>query len=56
MKDAGTFYGHLVNFPVMCYFYDSKVYFVVLLYTYFPRFGILYREKSGNPGRQPAMP
>jgi hypothetical protein len=27
--------GHLVNFMVICYI--------------FPRFGILYKEKSGNP-------
>jgi hypothetical protein len=31
----GIFYGHLVNFVVIWYI--------------FPRFGMLYREKSGNP-------
>jgi hypothetical protein len=38
MKDNGKFrifYGHLL-------------YFVVIL-VYFPRFGMLYQEKSGNP-------
>jgi hypothetical protein len=35
MKDVGKFYGHLV-------------YFVVTL-VYFPRFGMLYKETSGNP-------
>jgi hypothetical protein len=29
--------------------YGHSVYFVVILYI-FPRFGILDREKSGNPG------
>jgi hypothetical protein len=47
-------YGQLVHFMVLCY----------ILWTfgtvrgnlvYFPRFGILYQEKSGNPDfeRQP---
>jgi hypothetical protein len=31
-----TFYVHLVHFVVIWYI--------------FPRFGLLYREKSGNPG------
>jgi hypothetical protein len=31
-----TFYVHLVHFVVIWYI--------------FPRFGMLYREKSGNPG------
>jgi hypothetical protein len=30
-------------------FYGHLVYFVVIWYIY-PRFGILYPEKSGNPG------
>jgi hypothetical protein len=29
--------------------YGLSVYFVVIWYS-FPRFGILYQEKSGNPG------
>jgi hypothetical protein len=49
MEDAGIFYGHLVHFTVFCY----------ILFTFsivrgnlvhFSRFGILYQEKSGNPG------
>jgi hypothetical protein len=32
-------------------FYGHLVYFVVIRYI-FPRFGILYQEKSGNPGRK----
>jgi hypothetical protein len=48
MEDVGIFYGRLVHFTVFCY----------MLWTfgivrgnlvYFSRFGILYKEKSGNP-------
>jgi hypothetical protein len=51
MEDVGIFYGHLVHFTVICY----------ILWTfgivrgnlvYFPRFGILYQEKSGNSERR----
>jgi hypothetical protein len=38
MKDVGKFCGHLV-------------YFVGIL-VYFSRLGILYQEKSGNPGSE----
>jgi hypothetical protein len=49
MEDVGIFYEHLVHFTVFCH----------ILWTfgiargnmvYFSRFGILYQEKSGNPG------
>jgi hypothetical protein len=47
MEDVGVFYGHLVHFAVFCY--------ILLTFgivrsnlVYFPRFGILYQEKSGN--------
>jgi hypothetical protein len=30
-------------------FYCHLVYFMVIWYTYFSRFGMLYQEKSGNP-------
>jgi hypothetical protein len=36
LQPNGTLYSHLVNFVVIWYI--------------FPRFGMLYREKSGNPG------
>jgi hypothetical protein len=51
MEDIGIFYGHLVHFTAFCY----------ILWTfgivrgnlvYFSRFGILYQEKSGNPGQK----
>jgi hypothetical protein len=50
MEDDGIFYEHLVHFMVFCY----------ILWTwgivrgnlvYISRFGILFHEKSGNPGR-----
>jgi hypothetical protein len=49
MEDAGIFYRHLVHFTVFCY--------VLWIFgtvcrnlVYFSRFGILFEEKSGNPG------
>jgi hypothetical protein len=51
MEDVGICYGHLVHFTVICY----------ILWTfgivrgnlvYFSRFGIMYQEKSGNPGSE----
>jgi hypothetical protein len=49
MEGVGMFYGHLVHFTVFC----------CILFTFgvvrghlvvFSLFGILYQEKSGNPG------
>jgi preprotein translocase subunit SecY len=51
MKDAVKFYGLLVHFTAISYFYSHWVYFVVIL-VYFSMFGILYLEKSGNPDPQ----
>jgi hypothetical protein len=48
MGDVGIFYGHLVYFRALEIFYCHLVYFVVIWYI-FPRFGMLYQEKSGNP-------
>jgi hypothetical protein len=46
MEDVGIFHGNLVCFyPI----------FVGIWYI-FPRFGILYQEKSGNPGCRNALP
>jgi hypothetical protein len=43
MKDFGKFYGHFVNF--------TAVYFMIICghFGIFSRFGMLYKEKSGNP-------
>jgi hypothetical protein len=49
MKGVGIFNGHLVlfygHFGIFC---DHLVYFMTIWYI-FPRFGMLCREKSGNP-------
>jgi hypothetical protein len=42
----GLFYGHF------CIVYNDLVYFVVIWYI-FPRFGMLYQVKSGNPELEP---
>jgi hypothetical protein len=50
MEDVGVFYGHLVvQFTVICYILWT---FGIVCgnLVYFSRFGILYQEKSGNPG------
>jgi hypothetical protein len=62
IEDVGLFYGLLVYFTAIWsilrpygLFYGLLVYFVAIWYsllqlgTYFPRFGMLYQEKSGNP-------
>jgi hypothetical protein len=61
MEDVGLFYVYLVYFPAIWYilwpfgiFCGHLVYFVAICYilyflVYFPQFGMLYQEKSGNP-------
>jgi hypothetical protein len=48
MEESGIFYGHLVIFPAIWY---SLWHFSISCghLVYFPRIGILYPEKSGNP-------
>jgi hypothetical protein len=48
MEDDGIFYEHLVHFMVFCYILWTFEKFLVIWYI-FSRFGILYKEKSGNP-------
>jgi hypothetical protein len=48
IENLGIFYDHLVYFTAIGNIFGHLVYFVVILYI-FPRFGILYQEKSGNP-------
>jgi hypothetical protein len=51
MEDVGTFYGHLVNFPVIWHvLWQFGTCSHVLVH--FTRFGMLYQEKSGNPDRK----
>jgi hypothetical protein len=50
VEDVGIFYGHLVHFTV--FWYILLTFGIVCgNLVYFSRFGILYQEKSGNPGR-----
>jgi hypothetical protein len=62
MEDVGVYYGHLVYFVAIWdiswlfgTFCGHLVYFVAiwdiswLFGIFFPRFGMLYQEKSGNP-------
>jgi hypothetical protein len=46
---VGLFYGHLVHFTVVCYILWT-IRIVLGSFVYFSPFGILYQEKSGNPG------
>jgi hypothetical protein len=50
MKDVRIFYGHRVHFTVFCYILRTLDNVLGNLVC-FSRFGILYQEKSGNPGR-----
>jgi hypothetical protein len=45
----GIFYGHLVYFMAIWYILWPFDNLVATWYTYFPPFGILNIEKSGNP-------
>jgi hypothetical protein len=45
-----VFMGILSNLRPNGIFYAHFIHFVVIWYI-FPRFGMLYREKFGNPGR-----
>jgi hypothetical protein len=51
MEDVGIFYEHLVHFTAFWYILWT---FGILCgnLVYLSLFGILYQEKSGNPGRQ----
>jgi hypothetical protein len=49
MENLGIFYDHLVYFTAIEKIIGRMVYFVVI-WCIFPRFGVLYQEKSGNPG------
>jgi hypothetical protein len=42
MKDVWYIFGHLVHFMAFWYF-------LWLFGIFFPRFGMLYQEKSGSP-------
>jgi hypothetical protein len=46
MEDVGILYGHLVYFTPVWYILRP----FGIFYGYLTRFGMLYQEKSGNPG------
>jgi hypothetical protein len=48
MEDVGIFYGRWFFLRSIGIYYVHWVYFVVIWYK-FSRFGLLYKEKSGNP-------
>jgi hypothetical protein len=48
IEEHSTFYGHWVYFAAIWYILLPFGIFNVSL-VYFPCFGILYQEKSGNP-------
>jgi hypothetical protein len=51
MENIGIFYDHLVYFTAI-----ENILWPFHIYcghlVYFPRFGTLYQEKSGNPGSE----
>jgi hypothetical protein len=55
MQNLGTFYDHLVYFTAIGNILWPFGIFCGHL-VYFSRFGILYLEKSGNPGRGSVHP
>jgi hypothetical protein len=48
MENVGIFYVPVVYLLPLEIFYGHVVYFVVIWHI-FPRFGMLYQEKSGKP-------
>jgi hypothetical protein len=48
MKKVGIFYGHLENITGIVYILRPFGNLMAVWYVT-PRFGILYKEKSGNP-------
>jgi hypothetical protein len=48
IEDVGVFYGHLAYFTAIWYIlWPFGIFYGHLVY--FSRFGMLYKEKSGNP-------
>jgi hypothetical protein len=50
MENVGTFIGHLEYTTDIWYILGPSGNLVPKLVCFFPRFGTLYQEKSGNPG------
>jgi hypothetical protein len=57
LQVVGIFYDHLVYFAAIWCTYCTAIWYILwscgIFYghlVYFPRFGMLYQDKSGNPG------
>jgi hypothetical protein len=48
-KISGIFYGHSVFLKLFVKLFCRLVYFMAIWYIFY-QFGVLYQEKSGNPG------
>jgi hypothetical protein len=51
MGDVVIFHEHLVYFADILYILWLGIWYILLQFGVFLHFGILYHEKSGNPGR-----
>jgi hypothetical protein len=49
------FCGHLLYFVAICYIICGHLLYFVVILVYFSHFGMLYQEKSGNPGNMVAL-
>jgi hypothetical protein len=54
LENVDIFYGHLEYLRTFGIFYEHLVHFVFIWYI-FSGFGIMYQEKSGNPGPLPQV-
>jgi hypothetical protein len=52
-EKVGIFYGRLEYITAFFIFYRHLAIYIVAVWYSFPRFGILNKEKSGNPGANP---
>jgi hypothetical protein len=48
LENVDIFYGHLEYFMTIWHIVCS-------FGTFFPGFGVMHQEKSGNPGREPGQ-
>jgi hypothetical protein len=49
MENVGIFYGPFVYFTALWFFLYGHLVFFMAIWYIFPSFGILYKDKSGNP-------
>jgi hypothetical protein len=51
-EDVSTFYCHLVYITTILVYFCCHLEYTMVIWYIFPRFGMLYHEKSGNPALQ----